>query len=37
MEAAYAATLARAFNLLEPEAATKWAILRPDEQCFDFS
>ena len=36
-EAAYAATLAREFNLLEPEDALKWEVLRPDPQSFDFS
>jgi endo-1,4-beta-xylanase len=36
-EAAYAATLAREFNLLEPEDAMKWEVLRPDPQSFDFS
>ncbi len=36
-EAAYAATLAREFNLLEPEDALKWEVLRPDAQSFDFS
>jgi len=35
-EAAYAATLAREFNLLEPEDALKWEVLRPDAQSFDF-
>ncbi|MFZ1917948.1 MAG: endo-1,4-beta-xylanase [Terriglobales bacterium] len=36
-EAAYAATLAREFNMLEPEDALKWEVLRPDAQSFDFS
>ncbi len=36
-EAAYAATLAREFNMLEPEDALKWEVLRPDPQSFDFS
>jgi endo-1,4-beta-xylanase len=36
-EAAYAATLAREFNMLEPEDAMKWEVLRPDRQSFDFS
>jgi endo-1,4-beta-xylanase len=36
-EAAYAATLAREFNMLEPEDAMKWEVLRPDSQSFDFS
>jgi len=35
-EAAYAATLAREFNMLEPEDALKWETLRPDAQSFDF-
>ena len=35
-EPAYAATLAREFNMLEPEDAMKWAALRPDERTFDF-
>jgi endo-1,4-beta-xylanase len=36
-EAAYAATLAREFNMVEPEDALKWEVLRPDPQSFDFS
>lgn len=32
----YAATLAREFNMLEPEDALKWEVLRPDPQSFDF-
>ncbi len=36
-EPAYAATLAREFNLLQPEDALKWQVLRPDPQSFDFS
>ena len=35
-EPAYSATLAREFNMLEPEDALKWEILRPDPQSFDF-
>ena len=35
-EAAYAATLAREFNLLEPEDALKWEVLRPNPESFDF-
>jgi endo-1,4-beta-xylanase len=35
-EPAYAATLAREFNMLEPEDALKWDTLRPDQQSFDF-
>jgi endo-1,4-beta-xylanase len=37
LEAPYAATLAKEFNLLEPEDAMKWEVLRPDPQSFDFS
>jgi endo-1,4-beta-xylanase len=36
-EPAYAATLAREFNMLEPEDAMKWEVVRPDSQSFDFS
>jgi endo-1,4-beta-xylanase len=36
-EPLYAATLAREFNLLEPEDAMKWEVLRPEAQSFDFS
>jgi len=35
-EPAYAATLAREFNMVEPEDALKWEVLRPDPQSFDF-
>ena len=35
-EAAYAATLAREYNLMEPEDALKWWVLRPDRETFDF-
>jgi endo-1,4-beta-xylanase len=35
-EPAYASTLAREFNMLEPEDALKWEILRPDPESFDF-
>jgi endo-1,4-beta-xylanase len=35
-ESAYAATLAREFNMLEPEDALKWDTLRPDPQTFNF-
>ena len=35
-EPAYAATLAREFNMLEPEDALKWETLRPDPQTYDF-
>ena len=33
----YATTLAREFNMVEPEDALKWEVLRPDPQSFDFS
>jgi endo-1,4-beta-xylanase len=36
-EPAYTRTLAREFNLLEPEDAMKWAAIRPDERTFDFT
>jgi endo-1,4-beta-xylanase len=36
-EPAYASTLAREFNLLEPEDAMKWTAIRPDERTFDFT
>jgi endo-1,4-beta-xylanase len=35
-EAAYAATLAREFNLLEPENAMKWQYIHPGPETFDF-
>ena len=35
-EAAYASTLAHEFNMVEPEDAMKWWILRPDATSFDF-
>jgi len=35
-EPAYAATLAREYNLLEPEDAMKWWVLRPHRGEFDF-
>src|ERR1043166_2546753 len=35
-EAAYASALSREFNMLEPEDAMKWEVLRPDEKTFDF-
>ena len=37
IEPAYAATLAREFNLLEPEDAMKWEVVHPDPETFDFS
>jgi endo-1,4-beta-xylanase len=36
-EMAYASTLAREFNLLEPEDALKWEVVHPEPQRFDFS
>ncbi len=36
-EAVYASTLAREFNLLEPEDALKWEVVHPEPQSFDFS
>ncbi len=36
-EPAYTRTLAREFNMLEPEDALKWAWLRPDQATFNFS
>jgi endo-1,4-beta-xylanase len=35
-EAAYATTLAREFNMVEPEDALKWPALRPDASTYDF-
>jgi endo-1,4-beta-xylanase len=35
-EPAYASTLAREFDLVEPEDAMKWPTLRPDKTTFDF-
>ena len=35
-EAAYAVTLARQFNMVEPEDAMKWWIVRPNRGSFDF-
>ncbi len=35
-EAAYATTLAREFNMVEPENAMKWQALRPAADRFDF-
>ena len=35
-EAAYSATLAREFNMVEPEDAMKWLTLRPEADKFDF-
>ena len=36
-EATYASTLAREFNMLEPEDALKWEVVHPARQSFDFS
>jgi len=36
-EAAYASTLAREFNMLEPEDVLKWEVVHPEQQSFDFS
>jgi endo-1,4-beta-xylanase len=35
-EPAYTDTLAREFNLLEPENAMKWGAIRPDRKSFNF-
>src|SRR5258708_38985770 len=36
-EAAYASTLAREFNMVEPEDAIKWEVVHPAALSFDFS
>ncbi|MGH9567807.1 MAG: endo-1,4-beta-xylanase, partial [Candidatus Angelobacter sp.] len=36
-EDAYTATLGREFNMVEPEDAMKWLVLRPKQNTFDFS
>ncbi len=36
-EAAYSSTLAREFNMLEPEDALKWEVVHPGRDSFDFS
>ena len=36
-EAAYASTLAREFNMLEPEDALKWEVVHPERESYDFS
>jgi endo-1,4-beta-xylanase len=36
-EPAYASTLAREFNMLEPEDALKWEVVHPEPQSYDFS
>jgi endo-1,4-beta-xylanase len=35
-EPAYASTLAREYNMVEPEDAMKWWVLRPDASTYDF-
>lgn len=36
-EPQYAATLGREFNMIEPEDAMKWWVIRPDQATFDFT
>ena len=36
-EPAYASTVVREFNMLEPEDAMEWSAIRPDEKTFDFA
>jgi endo-1,4-beta-xylanase len=36
-ETAYAFTLAREFNMVEPEDALKWEVVHPEPHSFDFS
>ena len=36
-ESAYTTTLGREFNMVEPEDAMKWLVLRPSQNTFDFS
>ena len=36
-ESAYASTLAREFNMLEPEDVLKWEVVHPEPRSFDFS
>ncbi len=36
-EVAYASTLAREFNMVEPEDALKWEVVHPEPESFDFS
>lgn len=36
-EAAYSSTLAREFNMLEPEDALKWEVVHPEPGSYDFS
>src|ERR1700716_1696203 len=35
-EAPYVSTLAREFNMVEPEDAMKWWVVRPRQNAFDF-
>ncbi|MFZ0762090.1 MAG: endo-1,4-beta-xylanase [Candidatus Sulfotelmatobacter sp.] len=35
-ETSYASTLAREYNMVEPEDAMKWWVLRPDRATYDF-
>ena len=35
-EPAYSETVSREFNMVEPENATKWRAIRPDQATFDF-
>src|SRR4051794_37906718 len=36
-EETYAATLAREFNMVEPENVMKWGAIRPDQKTFNFA
>src|SRR5438445_50229 len=36
-ETAYASTLAREFNMIEPENAMKWGAIRPKQETFNFA
>jgi endo-1,4-beta-xylanase len=36
-EESYAATLAREFNMVEPENVMKWGTIRPDQKTFNFA
>ena len=36
-EKAYSSTLAREFNMLEPEDVLKWEVVHPERESFDFS
>ena len=36
-EPAYTSTLGREFNMVEPEDAMKWLVIRPTQNTFDFS